>query len=183
MGAGLSPEDGAESGEQLRKSKGLEEVIVRAGVEAAHPVLHFAARCKHEDGRGAAAISKAAADFPTIHHGERDIKQNGVVAVGNREGETFWTAVGLMGDMSFRLEGPTKDVTQFAFILDDEYSHATLFQSQMDPRSECKTEATAGMPARIDRIHRHDGFGATSGYASSDHNRRIDDRLQSTGAL
>src|SRR5207249_8569611 len=52
-----SPQERANAGQQLAEIKGLRQVVVRADVESADPIVDGVARREHEDGHGRVILS------------------------------------------------------------------------------------------------------------------------------
>jgi hypothetical protein len=71
-------DDGAEPGENFFKIERLDDVIVRAGVEAFHAVARLVARGEHEHGRFF-GFAQALQNFPAVHARQHHVEHDGVV--------------------------------------------------------------------------------------------------------
>ena len=71
----IAPVDGLDARDKLLRLEGLNDVIVRAELEAEHAVERFALGGKHDDGKIARAADFAA-DLPAVHAGQHDIQQH-----------------------------------------------------------------------------------------------------------
>jgi len=80
-GAGrAAPDEGAQTGEQLLQIKGLDDIIIRADVQAADAVLELVAGGQHEDG-SFLGFAQTAQDLPAVHLGQHDIEHHAVVVI------------------------------------------------------------------------------------------------------
>ena len=71
-----TPAQGAQPGRQLGEGERLDEVVVGAGVEAAHPVTHRVARGQHEDRHLGALGAQAARDVQPGQLGQSDVQDD-----------------------------------------------------------------------------------------------------------
>jgi hypothetical protein len=75
------PQQGAQAGQQLFEVEGLGEVIVGAGIEPGHAVVHRGAGGEHEDGRAETGGAQFAADGVAVLHRQHHVQNHQVVLV------------------------------------------------------------------------------------------------------
>ncbi len=122
-GAGCAaPDEGAEAREQLLHVEGLDDIIVRAGVEAAHAVLELVAGGEHEDW-GFLGFAQAAQDFPAVHLGQHDIEDDAVVVIILGVEESRFAVGGAVHGVTLLLQGLSQAAEQVRFVFDNENSH------------------------------------------------------------
>ena len=78
----LAAGHGADAREQLRRGKGLGQVVVRAGIQPEHLVLDLGFGGEQEHGDAAAALADAAQHRQPVHFGYHDVEDHGVIISG-----------------------------------------------------------------------------------------------------
>ena len=81
-GFGATADQGAQTGQQLFKGKGLDQVVVGPSVEAADFVVGFAQRREHEDGHAGVVGAHLAAHFQPAEAGQHLVQNQAVVVRG-----------------------------------------------------------------------------------------------------
>ena len=78
--AGIAPPDRADPGRQFAEVEGLDEIVVRAGVQPLDPVRDLVERGQDDDGRDVAAAAQRLqeADAPAVR--QHEIEQDEIVA-------------------------------------------------------------------------------------------------------
>ncbi len=72
------PEQGAQAGQQLRQSEGLDQVVVGTRIESLDAVVDGVARREHEDRRVVAGAAHAAADGQAVDIGQPEVEDQRV---------------------------------------------------------------------------------------------------------
>ena len=85
LGAAVdAPQQGAQPRPQLAQREGLDQVVVRAGVEALDTVVDRVARGEHQHRGAVAGLAHAPADLEAVEAGHADVEHDGV---GRRRGQ------------------------------------------------------------------------------------------------
>ena len=124
----LTAAEGAKPGEEFLESERLWQVIVGAGVEAAHPIIDAVEGGKQKDGGVHAVAAEAPADLKTAHGGQEDIEHDDVVGAVRRKREPFFAVVGDVNGVAFFFEHAADDLSEAAFIFDDKDVHGFGYQ-------------------------------------------------------
>ena len=115
---------GAQAGQQFLEVEGLHQVIVGAGIEAGHAVVHGIARGQHQDGRAESRGAQFAADRVPVLQGQHDVQDHQVVVVD-----------GGLVERAFAIAGDIHRVGLFAQALGDESGNTGFVFHQQNPHS------------------------------------------------
>ena len=77
--AGSAAQQGLDAGQQLGEGEGLDQVVVAAGLEAAHAVVHGVARAQDEHGSPHAAAAQRLHECYAVQAREHDVHDRRVV--------------------------------------------------------------------------------------------------------
>src|SRR5437870_1576145 len=111
--------------EQLRKRKGLDEVVVGAAIESFHPIVDGVLRGEDQDGGVEPTLAERGQDFNTITSGQHEIENHEVEELVVHEEESFLSRGRDLNVVVLRLEPFTKGLRDLLFVLDDQDTHGT----------------------------------------------------------
>ena len=125
-GRQVAPADhGAQSGQQLLEGERLDQVVVRAQVEASDAIGELVTRAENQDRRLRPARAQAAQDGQAVDLGEHDVEQDRVVRVGLGKGQPlFAVARGVDGVAGFA-QPLGQRARQRLEVLDQKHPHAS----------------------------------------------------------
>ena len=110
-------------GEEFGEGIGLCQVVVAAGAQALHPLVHIAQGAENEDGRGDALGPQGADDGEAIELGQHAVDDENVVEVFQRQGEAILAIGGVVGHMAAFLQALDEPGGGVAVIFNYEYAH------------------------------------------------------------
>src|SRR2546422_7559693 len=122
--------------QELAEGEGLRQVVVGAGLEAAHPVVEGIERRQHQDRRGGAAAAQLAAQVEAGAAGEADVQDDDVVAAERcllqavREGGRERRIDAL------RAQAVAQEARQLGIVFYDQYPHSSSGAGTTEDR-EC----------------------------------------------
>jgi len=99
-------QEAPQAGEELVEGERLDDVVVGAGVEPAHPVADRVACGEHEDGRPYAALPERAARLEPVDAGQHDVEHDCVVGRRGRHPEGVLAAPRDVGCVALLAEAP-----------------------------------------------------------------------------
>ena len=111
---------GVHARKQLLDLEGLDDVVVRAHLQAGDLVLGLTLGGEHDDGHFH-GLAQLAADLPAVHHGQHDIEQHkvGLDLLGHLDG---LAAVGRVRDLEpVLLQVQTQQLCDVVIVLHDEH--------------------------------------------------------------
>ena len=109
-----------DAGQQLLDLEGLDDVVIRAHLQAGDLVLDLALGGEHDDGHFH-GLAQLAADLPAVHDGQHDIEQHevGLDLPGHLDG---LAAVGRVRDLEpVLLQVQAQQLCDVAIVLHDEH--------------------------------------------------------------
>src|SRR5689334_20724357 len=89
-----TPQNRADTGEQLREGERFNQIIISTEVESFDSIAHFIPGGQKDHGWLATFGSKSAEDGPTIQTWKHDIEQQEIVLVFERQPQTVCTVLG-----------------------------------------------------------------------------------------
>ena len=119
----LAAQQGVDAGQQLPRVKGLGEVVVRAGVEALHPVQHVRTSGQHQDGGAAAAGADLPGHLEAVESGHHDVQDQQVIDAQLGVLRAALAAVDRLGLKALCLQQCFQGVGQQDLVLDDQDFH------------------------------------------------------------
>ena len=118
-----APLERTDAGEQLVELERLREVVVRAGVEAAHHVLDGVARREHEDRRIPTFPPELGRDLEAVLLGKDDVEQDDVVLVHVGQHGAFVPVGGDVHHVPLFLQPLLDESGDLPVVLHDENLH------------------------------------------------------------
>jgi len=147
---GVAAGDGAHAGLQFGKRKGLGQVVIGAGVEAAHPIFDRVARRQQKDGGAVAQAAQVAHDLETIAAGKHDVEDHQLVGIGLSEEESLFAGGRNTHRMLLGLEALFDGLREFGLILDDKNPHeSTVKPRRLTFASETSQKKVSSPGARV----------------------------------
>ena len=122
--AGGAPQQGAQAGQQFLEVEGLGEVVVGAGIQAFHAVVHGAARGQHEDGGAKARAAKFPADGVAVLHRQHDVENHDVVLVDGGLVQGLFAVAGDIDGIGLFAEAFGDKSGDPGFVFDQQDAHA-----------------------------------------------------------
>jgi len=123
--AGRASDERAQPREQFRQIERFDEIVVGAGVQAAHAILVGVARGEHED-RCGFSFAEAFEDYPAVRAREHDVQHDGVVVVVLSLVQTFVTRFGRIDGVAFFAQRLAQAAEQSGFVFNDQDSHVRV---------------------------------------------------------
>ena len=105
---------------ELRHVERLAEIVVGAGVEAAHRVARRALRGEHEDGHHARLAAQRARDVHPVAVGKSDVEHERVVVVRARERETLGVVGGRIHGVALLAKHEAHEVAHVGVVFNDQ---------------------------------------------------------------
>ena len=121
----ITPDKGAQPGQQFLLHVRLRDVIVRPEVETGDTIVDRIARGEHHDGR-TLGMAQATEHLPAIHDRHEVIEDDGVIIALHRLAEAFLAVGGAVGGITFLAEQLQEAVTQRGFVFYDKDAHRVL---------------------------------------------------------
>ena len=115
--------DGAQAGEEFFEGKGLGEVVVGAGVEAADEVGDGVLGSEHEQGRGDVLGAQALGDLVAVERGHHDVEDDDIEFVVAGEFEAFVAIARADDRVALFRESFAKQLDHAGLVFDDEQLH------------------------------------------------------------
>ena len=112
-----------DAGEQFGEGERLDEVVVRAGVEAGHAVLQRVARGEDEHRRLHAALAQRAQDLKAVAPRQRQVEQHHVERLRVDAEERRFAGALDHHVVPFIFEAFAQGIGHLLFVLNDEDSH------------------------------------------------------------
>ena len=122
-GRRVAPEERADAGQQLLKGEGLDEVVVRAGIQTLHAVAHIVARGQHEHGH-IAGVAQPFADFKPVQAGQHPVQDDQIRRVVARQFQPAVAVVGHDRPVVFEYQAALDEAGDRHFILNHQNSFA-----------------------------------------------------------
>ena len=116
------PDQGAQPGQQLHQLERLDEVVIGAGVERAHPVADGVARREDQDGRLAPA-AQPGEDLPAVQPRQHQVEDDRVVVPARRLKQPVFAVGGLVDSVTVFPQRPRKHGEQFRLVFDQQDPH------------------------------------------------------------
>jgi hypothetical protein len=111
----------AHAREQLAQRERLDEVVVRARVQAGDAVVDLAARGEHQNGRAVAALAQAPAHLQPIHVRHRDVEDHHVVGAGAEPLQRLAAVDGLGDIVVFQRQRPGQRTLHGGLVVYNQY--------------------------------------------------------------
>ena len=118
-----SPSQRSQAGEQLGEGEWLDEVIVGAGVEPGHAVLHRVAGGQHQHRRPDAVVAQPPARLEAVDPGQHHVEHDRVVLVRLRHPEGVLAGGRDVCGETLGDEPATNEARHPELVLDHENSH------------------------------------------------------------
>ncbi len=112
----------AHAGEQLLALERLDQVVVRADVEALDAGLQRVARREHEDRHLVAALAQALGHVHAVEAGEAEVQDDQVREEGVRLLEGLDAVAGELDLVALHAQRALEDVRDLLVVLDDQYA-------------------------------------------------------------
>jgi hypothetical protein len=134
LGKDVASEQGAQARQELGEGKGLDDVVVGAGVEPGHLVLDAVLGREHEDRRVDALGPEVAADGEPVLLGQHDVQDDEVVGIRLGQVLGFFSVVGAVDGVPLFEKPSLDDAGQAPGIFDNEDPHPYLSRESCDDR-------------------------------------------------
>src|ERR1019366_4404736 len=118
--AGERPQPGGE----LQQAERLDEVVVRPGIQPAHPVSHAVSRGQHEHRGPLSLFPESAAELESVEVREHDIQDDRPVGVLGGQPQAVLAAAGDVDGVPFLFQRAFEEPGHPGFIFHHEYPHA-----------------------------------------------------------
>ena len=120
----MAPRQGPHARHQFRRSERLDQVIVGAGLQPAHPVLHLVARRQQQHRQPAAARAQAAHDFKAVQPRQADIEHQHVGRAGALQHGVGFAAIAQQLHLhAMAAQHPCQAVGQDRVVFYQDYMH------------------------------------------------------------
>ena len=117
-----SPEQRAHARHQLAQGERLDEVVVRAGVQAGDAVVDLLARGEHQHRRAVAALAHTPAHFQAVEHRHRDVEDDRVVGALAEALQRVAAVAGERDLVALERQRPRQRVLDGGLVVNDQYA-------------------------------------------------------------
>ena len=123
---GAAAQDRRDAQQQLFQVKRFGQVVVAAGLEAAHAVLGGALHRQEQHGRLDAVAAQLRAELDPVHARHHDVEDGEIVWLGAQARESRSAVVRDVGAVALGLEVLADAGREVLFVVDDEYARRSL---------------------------------------------------------
>ena len=123
--ARTAPQQRPQPGGQLGEGERLDQVVVGAGVETAHPITHAVARGEHQHRRPALARTQLAAYLEAVEQRQHRVEHDGVVADLGAAEERVLAVTGDVDGVALFLEASLQQRCHPHLVFDYKNSHSS----------------------------------------------------------
>ena len=115
--------ESAQPREQLLEREGLREVVVRARIKAADPVVDRVTRREHQHRGPDSALAHPAASLEAVHSRQHHVEDDHVVVDRLDHPERLLSAVGQIRRVALLVQATAEELAQLPLVLDYENPH------------------------------------------------------------
>ena len=119
----LPPGQGPHAGQELRHLEGFGQVVVRAAVQALHPIVDLGAGGEHEDGRVDLLLAKLFGDGEAVPLGEHDVENDEVIDARKAVIEAAFPVIADVAFEMYAFEHLAQGAGQWLVVLYDQCAH------------------------------------------------------------
>ena len=123
--------EGAQAGEQLLEGEWLRKVVVCAGVETTHAVVHAVQGREQQHGGVQPLGPHLTADVDAVHLGKHYVEDDHVMGAVERHLEALLAVERGVDGVAFFLQHAADHLRQAAFVFNEQYVH-------LNPTPECR---------------------------------------------
>jgi hypothetical protein len=144
-----APQHGADARHELGRRERLGDIIVGAGIEAAHAIALLAARRQHDDRQvgGDGLAAQLAADLDARHQGQHPVEQDEVGDVLLHRGQHLLAVIGDRDAKARLLEVVAEKLDQRGFVFDDQHARLDRAGRRIASRGSLRRHAHDAFPA------------------------------------
>ena len=128
----VPPRERPQPGRELQQAERLDQVVVRAGVQAADPVADLVAGGEHQHGHPDTGLPQPAAQLEAVEAGQHDVQDDRRIGILGRHPQAVRAVAGDVNGMALLLERALDQARHPHLVLDHQHPHASeATQSQM----------------------------------------------------
>ena len=118
------PQHGPHPCKQFVRIKRLGQIVIRAGIEARHPVVLFSPGCQQHDRGEHALVPQTSQHLQAVHAGHHDIQNNGIISPCPGIIKSRSAIVNSVHSILIFLQKYGQHLCQIQFILSNQKTHS-----------------------------------------------------------
>jgi len=143
---------------QLCERKRLDQIIIRAAVEAGHPVFQSIARSQQQNRGFHATFAKARQDLKTVTSRQHEVKKNEVEFLGVDTEKRVFAGVRDDDLVALILEALLQRIRDFLFVFNDKDTHGfTISSCEFRRRLASRSPSNSKFAIQYVLLHAEDG--------------------------
>jgi hypothetical protein len=167
-----TPQESAQPRQQLAKLEGLDQIIVGAGIEAAHAVVGSVTRGEHQNGEAQARLSQLPANLEAIGRGNHDVENGQIVCADGSLIERVFAVGGHIHGIGLLAQTFGNEISNSRIVFYHENAHESFALIHSTSPAGCGVELLALEPATgVRGVHR------TEAVSVSNQNSKQEDSL------
>ena len=120
------PGQNTDPGHQFLQGKRLDQIVIGAGIKAAHPVLDRIARCQKQDRGLFSGSAQAGQDFEPVGTGHHDVQNSQIIFCGLQIEDCLAAVQTAVDAVAGIRQFHGQDIVQISLIFCDQDSHWNL---------------------------------------------------------